>query len=457
MNKQIFLEYLRTFLITIFLVLLTIVIIFVNLQHEVYKEEEEKAKQSKYEQIDYYLIGILIDKTKYAETQTPKDYNINIKLGVLYEVKKDYKSAEEEYKKAINKAPYLEFSPYYKLARMYLALNRIDDAQKIMDELEEKPIKSLIEYKADIYERLGNLYYQNGDYENAITKYKKALLYAKIIKSKYIKELTSSLASSYVYLAQEKVSTMQIEDAIKAFEEALKLVDAPIIKYQLAILLMNKAPNLAYEYLQEVANESPEIINYNQYSKFLSRLADEAKENGDYTQAQLYEYKIKKIKKYFNTNVLSVNDIKIADIKAGFIINEVKEKGNIYLNMRLKNISKHDIESLYLKILFKDENIELGEYFKQIVDKKSIFRAGEYGPVIAVKVLDILPKKEDYLKKNKKIKAEIYLFKTEDSCKLLLKNFDVSVIVQRKPTNKIITFIKKIYRKLVYKFPALLL
>lgn len=451
-RRKEFFEYLRTFFLTIFFAFVFVIITLAVIQHQIYEEQTKIQMQD--DKIDYYLIGVLIEKNKYLETQYPDDYRINLKLGVLYEIKKDYKNSEMEYKKAIAKTPYDEFKPYYKLSLLYLTLNRLDDAQAVMDNLKEEPNRKLLEYKADIYEKLGDKYYNTGDYESAIEKYEKSLSYLGALNNKReIKYVKNSLASAYVYLADSYLEKMKPNYAVDSLNMALTIVDAPILKYKLALLLMKDNPDLAYQYFEEVFDEAPQIINYEGYYKFLYILVDEAYARGDIAQAELYQHRIKELKEYFKTNILSVDDLALEEAEGKVKSNGLTKKNNIYLGFKFKNTSDYDIDSLYSEIIFKDGNEIIGDYFKQIVDKKSVLKAGSYSPFVTIRTSQLQRIKDN---KPKIITAEIYVSKTEKSYKLLLKTVDIKEEIRKKRTNKFIKKFGLFFQKIASKLPPFL-
>lgn len=409
-------EYLRTILLTILAAFILLVALLFVIQYQVYNEETKKQVQE--DTIDYALIGVLIEKNKYFESQNPTDYKINLKLGTLYEIQKKYPDAEMQYREAINKAPYAEYKPVYKLALLYLFLNRLNEAQALMDNLGEKPNKKLIKYKAEIYSKLGDKYYSKGDYEEASEKYQKSLSYLRIIKSDKEQLIKGSLASAYIYLADENVKQMEIEDAIKYLNRAKSLINAPIIKYKLALLLTRTDPNLAYRYFDEVFETAPEIIDYEGYSKFLSYLVTEAANEGDNMQAELYKFKIKELKKYYDINILSVEDLSIEYIKGEIHLNNWRNKYKINLECRFKNVSKATIDSLYLHVVFKDKDKIIDTYSQRIIDNKSLFKPGAESPVVNIKISTKRTKEDKF---PKEINAQIYVSKSEKSYKLLLK------------------------------------
>lgn len=453
-RRKEFFEYLRTFFLTVLFAFVSVIILLAVIQHQIYEEQAQRQQQAQDETVDYYLIGVLIEKNKYLEEQYPKDYKINLKLGILYEIKKDYKNSEIEYQKAIAKAPYDEFKPKYKLALLYLTTSRLDDAQAVIDSIKEEPSKRLIEYKADIYEKLGDKYYNSGDYENAIEKYEKSLIYWEAIKKKKeIEYIKNSLASSYVYLADTYLNNMRPNDAVDSLKMAMTIVDAPILKYKLALLLMKDNPDLAYQYFEEVFNEAPEIINYESYYNFLSTMAENADAQGDIAQAELYKYKAKKLKEYFTTNVLSVDDLVLEEVRGEIKSNNLLKKDTIYLEAEVKNISKYNIDSLYLEIIFKDNNEIIGDYFKQVVDKKSVLKVGSYTPLISIRISEPQRTKDN---RPRNITAEIYASKTEKSYKILLKTVNIQEQVKKKKPNKFIKALGLFLQKITSKLPSFL-
>lgn len=447
-NLSSFFEYLKTFFITVFFVFIAVIVLLVIIQYQVY--ENQSTQKPEDEEIDYNLVDVLIDKNKYLELKYPDQYKINLKLGMLYEIKRDFQDSEKEYKTSISKAPYFEYQPKHKLALLYLKENKLDEAQALMDNIQEQPDVKLIKYKADIYQKLGDKYYNMGDYENAISKYRKSLVYWKILKKeKEINYINNSLASAYVYIAEVYLDKMRPDDAINSLEIALSIVKSPLIEYKLGLLLKDENPELAYKYFEDVFEKAPEIINYDDYYKLLSNLAENASLQGDEAQAALYNFKIKKIKKYYKTNVLSVTDLKLVDLY-GTIKKNWLGQSNIYLEGRIKNTSKEDFSSLFMEIIFKYDNQIVGDYTQQIVDSKSVLQVGSYTPLISIKIKDKQPKKEDL---SEGITAEIYLSKTDKSYKLLLNTIKLKEQVKKKHHNK---FLSNLIRKITSKLPAFL-
>jgi tetratricopeptide (TPR) repeat protein len=323
-----------------------------------------------------------------------------------------------------------------------------------VDSIADEPDKTLIKYKADIYAKLADKYYNLGDYEGAIDRYDKSLFYWKINgNKKEIAYVQNSLASSYVYLADENVNEMQPQDAINSLKNVLTMFDVPILKYKLALLLMTKDPESANQYFEEVFKEAPELINYDTYYNFLSVMADYANSIGDTAQAQLYKYKQKKIKEFFETNVLSIDDIVLEDVKGRITSNNWFQKNNIYLEAKLNNVSKNTIDSLFIEIVFKDKEKVIGDYTEQIVDKKSRLLPGRYSPLISIKISVPKDLRDAH---PKTITADIYASKTATSLKLHLTTVGIKEKIKPKQPNKFLLWFGRVFDKITSKLPSFL-
>ncbi len=418
--KAIIFEYLKTFILTIITMSIVLLIVFAFAQHSAYNNIINSQVQD--DEIEYYLIGMLIDKNKYLEEKYPKNYKINLKLGILYEVAQNYSNSEQQYKMAMAKAPFDEFQPTYRLANLYIRLGKVNEAEELMAKIQERPNKALIKYKGEIYNKLGDYFYNNGDYKVAVEKYKEALFYYKILKSEEVKNINNSMASAYVYLADEEVYNMKIQEAIETLKAAMSIVDAPILKYKLALLLTQKDPDLAYKYFEEVFKKEPSIINYDFYEQFLLHRADEAFVQGKKAESDLMQYRAKKFKEYYKNNILSVDDVSIEYCEGNIIYNKWNKKYTVNLQMQLKNTSSRNLNSLFVQIIFKDEARQITDYFEQIVDKNSVLKAGSFSPIINIQTSKREFNRED---KRKTITAEVYVSKLSNSYKLYLTTIPI--------------------------------
>lgn len=450
-------EYLKTVGITLLVSFLLVCILMGFIQYSVYNSYTQPVATEEKDDpntVNYYLIGVLIDKNKYLEEQNPKNYKINLKLGTLYEIKMDYANAEQEYKKSINKAPYNDFVPTYKLANLYIKLDKLDEAETLANNYPEAPNKKTIAMKEDIYKKLADKYYNLGDYETASTKYEKAMTYEKVIKNK--KEMTylkQSLAASYVYLSEEYLKNLQQDYAVEYMELANSILNEPILKYKLAILIMASDPSRAYNYLNEVFSIEPSIINYDKYYNFLTQMAKEAAEAGNSAQGELYKFKIKKLKEYAQSNILSVNDIQVEAAFGTIKQNYWKTKYKISLQFQLRNTANYNMDSLYLDIVFKDGEEIIGNYYKQIITPNNMLDAWSETPPI---IIDITKEKTGRDKSPKQISVEVYAAKTEEAYKILLGTYSLEEQIKKPEMNKFVKKFLTIFQKFYSKLPAFL-
>lgn len=443
MNKEVVLEYLRTFVITMFIVIISVIVFLAVIQHQVYSDLTKKQLQDK--TIDYYLIGVLIEKNKYLKSQYPNNFNIDVKLGILYEIKKDYKNAESEYLQAVSKEPFDEFVAQYRLALLYLKEDRAADAEDLMDKIEDRPDKTLILYKARVFAKIGDQYYAKSNYDGAIDKYQRSLYYYKILKSDQIDIIKNSLASSYVYLADQQVKSLQIDDARDSLQMAMTMAKAPILKYKMGLLLIKDNPTLAYKYFDEVFQQAPELINYQQYNMLLTELAVNAELQGEVGLSSLYRYKIKRLEEYYHSNILSVDDLSVDYLKGDIHYNSWFKNYFVNLEFSVKNVSKYYISSLYIDILFKDENgITIDEYTNQIIDKTSVLKINGLSPVIHIKTARHKVEKSEV---PRQITVLVYASKTQNGYKVLLTQAKIKKqpLVPRMQLVK--DFIKQLFRK----------
>ena len=409
------LKYLKTIATTIFLMFAGLIMLMAVVQHNVY--EDTAKTEAKSDSVEYYLIGILIEKNKYLEKIDPKDYKINLKLGTLYEIYKDYQNAEDQYKLALTKTPFNEYKSAYRLANFYIGRNKLKEAQKLMDEIKEKPNKKLIKDKAEIYFKLGERYYNNGDYSTAIEKYQKSLFYYERLDSKKTHYLNECLASAYTYLADEEINELRMDEATQALLTADSYVSAPITKYKLALLLMKTDPDMAFTYFKAVEKTEPSIIDFDVYYNFLMSMSDASEAVGNKAESEYFAYRARKFKDYFQGNILSVDDIKIELAEGTMKTDRWRKKCNFNVEFKLKNTANSALNSLFVYITFKDQYGTILEYAGPIINVKTPIKSGETSPIINIKTSKNL---DEMGEGPNKITAEIYVSKIENSYKIHL-------------------------------------
>lgn len=419
MIRKYLLGYFKTFFLTLIAVCI-IVILSVGIMFVQVIAEENFSNNLSDENLSQYAISRMIGKCQELEQKNPDNYKINLKLGKLYELENDLVDSEAQYSIAVKKAPFNAFLPSYRLALVYIKLGKIEQAQALMDNFGEKPYRKLIRYKADVYCKIGDNYYQKGDYEDASLKYQKSLAYYKVLNRPVkIKELKGNIASSYVYIANQKVKEMKIDDAIAYLNLAKAIINAPLINYNLGLLYFGSNPQKAYDYFQDVFKQEPNLINYDDYYKLLSMLSAKAEIQGNFDEAQLYEFKLRKIKKYYNENLLSVSDIGLRDLECKVDTYKLFNIYKLNVNMILKNTSNFNINSLYMYFVFKNKDEIIDKVDRQIINDRTPLTMNSDTDI------NITTKTKSLMMMPEKITLEIFVSKTATSYKLLLKTITI--------------------------------
>ena len=155
-------DYWKTFFTTLFIVVMFVVLNIFYMMHSILNGEVNPKKNNVDAVFESYLVDILIDKNNQFAKIYPKNYAVNMRLGILYSYKKDYIAAEKEFKNSIEKSLSYDYAPSYQLAKLYVKMDRLQDAQEVMDKIGEKPNKKLIRFKGDIYTLLGDSYFNQG-------------------------------------------------------------------------------------------------------------------------------------------------------------------------------------------------------------------------------------------------------------------------------------------------------
>ena len=98
-----------------------------------------------------YIKNTVIIQNEDIEFNHPDDYRIDIHLGYLYNVIKEYDRAEEYYLKAVQKAPEGIYRPVYELASFYIERGRYDEAKAILMTFPQVPQTPIIKYQSYLY------------------------------------------------------------------------------------------------------------------------------------------------------------------------------------------------------------------------------------------------------------------------------------------------------------------
>ncbi|MBR1908762.1 hypothetical protein IJ818_07490 [bacterium] len=426
LSKEELSSYINTFAITFFIVTVIVGIImgitWVMIPNSIKNPKIAKTT----DELDYYLIDFLIEKNQYLLSKYPKNYGYNIRLGTLYAIKKDYINSERELLIAVEKSPYMAYRARYKLATLYIKMNKLAEAQKLMDEITDKPDKKLIKNKGLIYKEIGNKLFEQEYYPQAASKYEKAIFYLKRCDKKELEDTKIKLSDCYEAIADVFVEKGMIEEGTYYLEKADALNDKPQINYKLALLYMDTDPNKSFELLEVVRKEAPEMLDYYMYYNLLMEISESAAELGDKAAKDLYAMKAKRFQDYVSSTILYKNDVivNISDINVSY--NKQNKELDVDVKFQLRNNSPFNIKNLTAQLVFKEKGHKIRTFNKQIFAYENIFPIGEQTSTIRLSTeLD-----ERNLNINEdSLNVDFYLFKKENH-KLLVKEFQIKKPVE---------------------------
>lgn len=402
------LDYLKTFLTTLFIVVMFGIFNIFYMIHNIFNDNV-KSRYNVDAAFESYLVDVLIDQNNELAKRYPKNYATNMRLGILYSYKRDYVNAEKEFKNSVEKAAAYDYSPSYQLAKLYIKINRLQEAQDIMDKIGERPNKHLINYKGDIYLKLGEAYYNQGYYALSIMKYEKAMTYYQITSKKMLKEIQKGYVTSCMALGDGYVQVGKIDEAIMALEKAYELEPKNILlNYKLGLLYSDSDIEKAYNLLSYVNKENPEIMNYDLYFDLMNRLAVKEDENGKPTEAELFRKKALQYQKFVKNNLLYDKDLFFDVMKLDVNTDIAAQEHLINLQFRLQNNSSLDIGNLYVRAVFKDGDKIFQTSTQQLFDETRVFKAGDTTPPISISAAE--PYDKNYVP-DRDWKVEVYAYK----------------------------------------------
>lgn len=378
-------DYWKTFFTTLFIVVMFVVLNIFYMIHSILNGDVNPKKNNVDAVFESYLVDILIDKNNQFAKIYPKNYAVNMRLGILYSYKKDYVAAEKEFKNSIEKSLSYDYAPSYQLAKLYVKMDRLQDAQEIMDKIGEKPNKKLIRFKGDIYTLLGDSYFNQGYYALSAIKYDKALYYYKVIKFKDEKIVKERFVNACIALADKFVEIGKIDEAIMTLEKAYDLKPNMItINYKLGLLYIDNDPYKAYDLLSFVHKKSPQSMNYDVYFDLINKLANIEESKGNPTEAELYRKRAKYYQTFVKNNLLYDKDLFVSVNKLDVNTDIAAQEYIMNMQFTLQNNSSLDIENLSIRAVFKDGDKVIQTLTQKIFDETRVFEAGTVTPPISI-------------------------------------------------------------------------
>jgi len=360
--------------------------------------------------LNEYIKNTVISQNEDLEAERPNDYRIDIYLGYLHKVIKEYDKAEQYYKKAVAKAPRGIYKPIYELASFYIEQDRLKDAEAILEDLPEKSNSSLIKYQSYLSRKLGDSYYNKGLYYFALEHYENASYFwhkQHDYGDKYTKDVNNKIYQSAVNMADICVHNNKIDEAIFFLRKAEKVNPKNFnVLYKLALATANSQPEESYKYFRILFKEDPTKVDYVAYFKLLENLSAKYFDEGDYTKAKLYAFRAKDLLDNVAKNLIYPKDIDFKIVNTSLYT--VNRKYKILIKFNLQNISSIPIKQLKMDVVYKLNDKTFEELSTTLVEREEPLMVGE-----SIKERTIVPKTFKSYKKDEmqKIKAEIYLYK----------------------------------------------
>src|SRR5574344_143729 len=359
-----------------------------------------------------YIKKTVILQNEDLESEYPDDYRIDIHLGYLNKVVEDYTKAEMYYQRAIEKAPYNCYQPYYEMASLYVVMKRYDEAEDIMNRLPEKPNKALIKYKSQIFKAIGDEYFNLGKWDIALKKYDKVLYYQDKLpmpQSGVIEYINSQKFICDINLADIYVNEDKMDMAVKLLKAAEHFApDNFTLQYKLALAQTTTNPLESYNYFKKLFDEDPSKINYLAYYNLIDAISEMYYEQGDSVNGDLYDFKAKQLLDFVETKIIYPNDVifKISDKK----LYSINRRSKILLTLNIQNCATIPIKSLSADVTYKKGKKVIETYTKKIITKENELATGNTIPEITV-----MPKKFTMIKKKNvpKLNVEVYLYKSD--------------------------------------------
>ena len=233
-------------------------------------------------------------------------YQSNYKLGMLYEIYKDYAKATISYLQALkySSTPDQKFTNYVLAGAGYYNQNNFDSATYFLLRAEQSPDNlGAREDRMRLFNTLGVLYYDNGNYLQSKNYFSQALLLidSKALTDKYSLEL--NIAACYFKLG--------------LYEQALAIYKK-ILKYHILStpLYMNMGRTYRGLGQYEAALSFFKKVNISEAPNVLNEMARTALEEGNAEAASAWLDQYRNKKKSLHTNALDdgENEIYVSDL-----------------------------------------------------------------------------------------------------------------------------------------------
>lgn len=382
MNKKSINEYLITIIVTLILAFAAVGWCVFSMQNTV-RENYIKSPDVRQQTDETKIIIGLIAKYERKARHDAGNYANFSKLGNLYDLLDEKKEAEKNYKKAVALSTYGVYGTHFDLGNFYIRMNRLIEAENVVNKVRNKRNKAVQGAKGDFYVNLGDAYYNQNEFDTALKGYQKAYGFYKTAKKPdKLRIATGRIFDAYDKIANEHLSGKRLVGAIKQLEDSLKYRDESFITYKLAILYMDINPVQAYRYMRKTYVLDPAIINYDLYEKILVDALRHYEKAGMAPEASLFKHKLKLIKKFREKYLISPDDFTVEVISKKIRPHIFGEKKTAVVRFRIKNNTTHSVNLMYMDVSAETNN-DKAVIFKQVLfsKKKPLLGLSESEPM----------------------------------------------------------------------------
>lgn len=346
-EKNEIVEYVKTVTITLLTVTVLVSIIVFDIAKSAHSRMsnviERIASRFKTESISELLE---------QERKRPDDYMINVKLAGLYETIEQFFKSDEEYKKALTKAPRSEYV-LYRYALFCASQGRFDEAIILVENIPDSTNRGSLSKKLAVYQYMGDKLLEKGDYLNATKIYSAGSKYGRILNDRKSVEIKKRLARASLLLADEQIEEHNSEQATLVLENLLKVYNSPEARYKLALIYRPTDPKRSAKIMDDLMKTNPELINFDIYYSILQDLIKKSTAEGNQTDTNYYTFKQEKMKRYVVRNVVFSDEFVVENAQ---LTGKLGSMGKKILSFDVKHSASSKVNSLILKTVISFPN-----------------------------------------------------------------------------------------------------
>ena len=217
-----------------------------------YVDKEERSK------IEYQVAQQILEHSDITSALASKNYSLCMRVGDLYQAVGDFPKAEYAYNLAIEKVPQGVYKPYYNLAVVLIAQDKIKEAENLIESIDDISNIALIKFKTRCYIVLGDKYYSIGKFLKATDSYERANYYYTRLSKKdkaIVESIKKRLVNAYLEASLIILKNGYNTDAARFLKKALLLDPNNYkIQYRLAIVYSDLDPIVSLDYFEQVMN-----------------------------------------------------------------------------------------------------------------------------------------------------------------------------------------------------------